>query len=108
MAEKIRILLGLESFSVEDNKVIQTLIDLAAARLALLAGVSADDIPKELEHVLIQVVIRAFNRIGSEGLKSHSVGGETMAFSADDFADFMDDIAAYKAMAGNTGKVRFL
>ena len=50
------------------------------------------------------------NRIGSEGLSSHSVEGESLSWSENDFAGYMDDIRAYldDQKESKKGKVRFL
>lgn len=58
----------------------------------------------------LDVVIKRFNRIGSEGLASHTVEGESQVFAEDDFAEYEDDIQAYLDSLENAtkGKVRFL
>ena len=51
-----------------------------------------------------------FNRIGSEGMASHSVEGETLQFTDDDFAAYRDDISDWLSLhgTGTKGKLRFL
>jgi hypothetical protein len=51
-----------------------------------------------------------FNRIGSEGYSSHSVEGESVSISDNDFAGFMPEIQAWLDMQkeSSRGKVRFI
>lgn len=61
-------------------------------------------------YIILDVSIIRFNRIGSEGLSSHSVEGESLSWSENDFAGYMDDIRAYldDQKESKKGKVRFL
>ncbi|MFR2405562.1 MAG: phage head-tail connector protein [Eubacterium callanderi] len=51
-----------------------------------------------------------FNRIGSEGLSSHSVEGESLSFSDNDFSGYQEDIQVFLNAQKNArrGRVRFL
>ena len=66
--------------------------------------------PEELNYIILDVAIIRFNRIGSEGLSSHTVEGESLSWSDNDFAGYMDDIRAYQDSQKEIakGKVRFL
>ena len=80
----------------------------ASAWLKLLLG--GLEIPNSMEYILVDVTIMRFNRIGSEGFSSHSVEGESISFSNDDFAPYQEDIQAYLAgkQGIKRGRVRFL
>ena len=69
-----------------------------------------DKVPPELSFIVTEVSIARFNRIGSEGLSDHTVDGETMRWSDDDFAPYESDIQDYREkMEGNgKGVVMFL
>jgi hypothetical protein len=56
------------------------------------------------------VSIKRFNRIGSEGVQTHSVEGESMSFNDDDFSSFSSEIQSWRDEQANQnkGKVRFL
>ena len=84
------------------------IISAAGTRLKnLLGGV---DPPEELEHIIIEAAVVRYNRIGSEGLSSHTVKDESMNFSENDFAGFMDEIEAWLDEQSETkrGRVRFI
>jgi hypothetical protein len=105
MLEKLKTMLGFED-STQDKKLM-LILDSVESRLRLLLG--GTDPPDEMEHIIIEVAIIRFNRIGSEGLASHNVEGETQSY-ANDFASFMDEIEAYLQMQKDAkrGKLRFL
>lgn len=104
--EKIKTLLGL-SDSDSDN-LLSTIIDLTEARLRSKIG--EDVVPESLSYIVVEVSVARFNRIGSEGLAAHSVEGESMSFSDDDFSKFENDIQAYVDGKENSkiGRVRFI
>lgn len=108
MLDNLKILIGIPS---EDNSMdtkLELIISMTSGRLrSLLGGINP---PKELEYIILEVSTARFNRIGSEGLSSHSVEGESQAFSDNDFNPFMDDIKSYldRQKDSGTGKVMFL
>lgn len=88
---------------------MEAIKSLVSARLKNLIGES--DVPAELDYVVTEVSIARFNQIGSEGASSYSVAGESMTWTDDIFAPYMDDIQAYlNRKTGLTGKykVKFL
>ena len=107
MLETLKLLLGLEDDDSRDD-LLNSIIKLVTARLKLLIG--GIEPPEALEHIIIDVAIARFNKIGSEGLSSHSVEGESMNFANDDFEAFSSEIQAYldSQKESKRGKVRFI
>lgn len=107
MLETLKMLLGFADDSSRDE-LLNKLLDLATARLKLLLG--GIEPPDELEHIIIEVAVARFNKIGSEGLSSHSVEGESLSFANDDFAPFSSEIQAFldSKKESSRGKVRFI
>lgn len=107
MLETLKMLLGFTDDSSRDD-LLATIINLATARLKLKIG--GIEPPEELEHIIVELAIARFNRIGSEGLSSHSVEGESLSFTENDLAPFSDEIQAFlDGQKENTrGKVRFI
>lgn len=107
MLETLKMLLG---FTEDDSRdeLLNKLIDLATARLKLLIG--GKEPPEELEHIIVELAVARFNRIGSEGLSSHSVEGESLSFADNDFAPFMSEIQAFLdgQKDNSRGRVRFI
>lgn len=108
--ETIKALLGITDNSQDD--LINTIISLTESRLKNLLG-GASTVPEALSYITTEVSIRRFNRIGSEGLASHSVEGETMTWPDDDFSPYLDDIHTWMEEnqtdpKSNRGRVRFI
>ena len=106
MLDDIKILLGITGNEIDDKlETIQRAVD---SRLRVLLGV--DEVPEELEYIVNEVTVIRYNRIGSEGMASHSVEGESIAYSDNDFAGFITDIDAWQSAQASAkrGKVRFL
>ena len=108
----VKSLLGITSEETEADTALDTnlawIIQAATARLKVLLG--GVDPPKELAHIIVEVSVIRFNRIGSEGVSSHSVKDESMSFVENDFTGYMDEIEAWLDEQSETkkGRVRFL
>ena len=50
---------------------------------------------QEMNHIVIEVAVIRFNRLGSEGMSSHNVEGESMSYNDNDFDGFMNEIQAF-------------
>ena len=107
MLNDLKLLLDITDDTQDDR--LTWLVNSASQRLCLLLG-GADEVPEQLEYIVVEVAAIRFNRIGSEGLTSHSVDGESMSFTDDEFAGYNDEIQAYISTQGEnkTGKVRFI
>lgn len=99
---------ALLGFSDEkSNKTLDVIIRLTTNRLKTLLDV--EEVPTELEYIVTEVSIIRYNKIGSEGVTSHSVEGETMSFSDNDFKGYLNDIEAWKNKKNEVkGVVKFL
>lgn len=106
MLENVKALLGFSGTDNDDK--LKVIISVVCSRLCALLGTK--EVPKELEYIATEVSIVRFNRIGSEGMQSHQVEGESISYLTDDFAAFADDIARWKAdqEKRDVGVIRFL
>ena len=110
MLDNLKLLLGFD-IETEDSDLDSKLcliISNTTARLKILLG--GIDPPKELEHIILEVSIIRYNKIGSEGLSSHTVEGESLSFSEDDFEPFSAEIQAFldSQRDATRGKLRLL
>lgn len=106
MLEELKLLIGIEGTDL-DNK-LNLLLKMARQRLkGLLGGIEP---PEELGYIIIEVANIRFNRIGSEGFTSHSVEGESLTFTNDDFKEFAREIQAFldSQEESTKGRLRFL
>ena len=108
MLQNIKLLLGISPADTDRDELLKLLISMVSKRLKSRLG--GTEPPEELDHIITELVVIRFNRIGSEGLSSHSEEGVSLAFSDDDFAPYEDDIQAYldTQKESSIGKVRFI
>ena len=106
MLETLKLMLGIES--TDKDNLLKQIISSATARLKVLLG--GIEPPESLDYILVDVAVRRFNRIGSEGMTSHTVEGESISFSDNDFTGFEDDIQAFLDTQKDSarGRVKFL
>lgn len=108
MLEDLKTLLGISEDDTSRDSLLNLILSESTKRLKALLG--GQDPPEELSYIITGVSVIRFNRIGSEGLSSHSVEGESMNFTDNDFAAYMDDIQGYLDAQENAtkGRIRFL
>ena len=108
MIEDLKLLLGMEDTDKKTEQQLQLILNATKQRLKFLLG--GLEPPEEMEYIILDVSVIRFNRIGSEGLSSHSVEGESLSWSENDFAGYMDDIQSYldSQQEARKGKVKFL
>ena len=99
MIDRIKLLIG-TSDSSEDEDLISEIIEITKSKI--LNYINKAEIPNELEFVLIELAIRRFNRIGSEGIASESVDGRTTSYE-DDFESYKQYLDDYMSK-NNTSK----
>lgn len=108
MLNDLKLMLGIASSDTDRDNLLKLIVSNATARLTVLLG--GMEPTESLDYIIMDVCIRRFNRIGSEGMDSHTVEGESITFSDSDFAGFEDDIQAFLAtqQESKKGRVRFL
>ena len=110
MLSNLIILLGLNESELDDamKSKLNLIISGATARLKLLLG--GAEPPEEMDHISLDVSAARFNRIGSEGLTGHTVEGESLSFTDNDFSQFSDEIQAWleQQTESKRGKLVFL
>jgi hypothetical protein len=108
MLNDLKLMLGIPADDKSLDEKLKLLISTATARLRLLLG--GVEPPASMDYIIREVSIIRYNKIGSEGLGSHTVEGESLTFNDDDFAAFADEIQAYldTQKESKRGRVRFL
>ena len=108
MLNELKLMLGIASDDTSLDDLLKLIISGATARLKMLLG--GLEPPDSLDYVIREVAIVRYNRMGSEGMASHTVEGESQNFTDSDFTGFMDDIQAYldTQKSSTRGRVRFL
>mgnify|MGYP000380961118 CR=1 FL=1 len=108
MLDNLKALLGLPEEDISQDKKLQLILTAAKSRLKLLLG--GIEPPEELNYIIVDISIKRFNRIGSEGTTIHQVEGESRSFADDDFAEYEEDIKRYldKQKDVQKGRMRFI
>lgn len=108
MLENLKTLLGIQESDTSQDKKLNLILDATKRRLKFLLG--GIEPPEEMNYIVLDVSVIRFNKIGSEGLSSHTVEGESQSWSSNDFAGYMDDIQAYldSQKEATKGRVKFL
>ena len=108
MLKQLKVMLGIAAEETGLDEKLKLILNLVTARLQMLLG--GIEPPESMEHIIVEVAIMRFNRIGSEGMTSHSVEGESNTFTDNDFSGFADEIQAFLDTQKDSkrGKVRFL
>lgn len=86
-------MLGLPEEDNTPDRKLTLILNGTKKRLRFLLG--GLDPPDEMDYIVLDVSIIRYNKLGSEGLSSHSVEGESLSWSDNDFSGYMDDINAY-------------
>ena len=78
--------------SVTDNdELIYEIVEITKSKI--LNYINKEELPKELEFILVEMAISRFNKIGSEGFSSESTDGKSISYE-DDFEiykQYLDD-----------------
>ena len=108
MLDNLKMMLGFDSETNEKDELLRLIISQTTSRLKILLG--GIEPPEELDHIILDVSVVRFNRIGSEGYASHSVEGESQTYSKNDFEGYMDEIEAFLAnqKQSTRGKLVFI
>ena len=110
MLSDLILLLGFDESTIDEltKAKLNLIISGATARLKLLLG--GAEPPEEMNHMILDVSAARFNRIGSEGLTGHTVEGESLSFTDNDFSQFSDEIQAWleQQTESKRGKLVFL
>lgn len=98
-------------FPEEDNssdRKLTLILSGVKKRLKFLLG--GLEPPDEMDYIILDVSIIRYNRIGSEGLSSHTVEGESLSWTDNDFSSYMDDIQSFlnSQKEAKKGRIRFL
>ena len=108
MLNDLKLMLGIDAADSSLDDKLKLIVSTVQARLQLLLG--GIEPPESMDHIIMEVAIIRFNRIGSEGVTSHSVEGESMQYGENDFAAYMDEIQAFldSQKESARGRIRFL
>ncbi len=109
MLSDLKMMLGIDASDTSLDDKLNWILTSTRSRLKLLIG--GEDPPEAMNFIITEVSVIRFNRIGSEGMKSQSIEGETLNFDDNDFSGYMNEIQAYldqESSLARKGGFRFL
>ncbi|WP_071025992.1 phage head-tail connector protein [Peptoniphilus raoultii] len=93
IAERVTNLIFIDGIVDEkQKKLIDLIVNLTQEKLMALLPKEIKEIPKELEFIVVEIAVKRYNRIGSEGMTSETVEGHSINFSTSDFDEYADFI----------------
>ena len=87
LLNRVKILLGIS----ENDELVNEIIELTKDKI--LNYINKTELPFELEFVLVELAIKRYNRIGSEGIASESVDGKSVSYEDvfENYKPYLDD-----------------
>ena len=87
LLNRIKTLLGI----TDNDELIYEIIELTKSKI--LNYINKEELPIELEFILVELSIQRYNRIGSEGISSESVDGKSVSYEDDfeNYKTYLDD-----------------
>ena len=101
LLNRVKILLGIS----ENDELVHEIIELTKDKI--LSYIDKTELPHELEFVLVELAIKRYNRIGSEGIASESVDGKSVSYE-DDFEKYKSYLDDYIQRSGTSKGFRLL
>ena len=104
--EKVKTLIGIE----DDKQDAQIEVIIENINSHLLYLLDKDDVPDRLQYIVVEIAVRRYNRLGSEGMQSDSVEGHSVTFYdlEKDFEPYQEVIEKETGRTGvGRGKVMF-
>ena len=84
LLNRVKVLLG--TTNNDNEELLREIIEITEAKI--LNYINSSELPKQLEFVLVELSIKRFNRIGSEGFTSETVDGKTMSYEESEFEGY--------------------
>ena len=75
----------------DNDELIYEIVEITKSKI--LNYINKEELPKELEFILVEMAVSRFNKIGSEGFSSESTDGKSISYE-DDFEmykQYLDD-----------------
>ena len=99
MLAEVKRSIGFRETEVDWDIRILDFINRISQQLKVMLGF-IDEIPEELEYIIIESTIARFNRLGNEGMSSYAQEGESISYS-DILGNYASDIRAWKRENGD-------
>ena len=89
----------------DNDELIYEIVEITKEKI--LNYINKEELPKELEFILVELSIQRYNRIGSEGISSESVDGKSVSYE-DDFENYKQYLDDYLLKTGQNKGFKLL
>ena len=108
MIERIKRLVGIRD--TEQDEVIEDIVELVSAHI--LSYIGSTTLPRPLNFIVVELSVRRYQRLGSEGMMSEETEGHRISFydldkEMDPYLDILDEYRDENGK-GRGGEVLFL
>lgn len=105
LLDKIKRRLGI--LDDEQDQLLTDFIEDAESYFKLIT--SASTIDEKYNFIIVDVVVKRYQRKGSEAMSSESVDGYSVTYAQDDFAEYLQYLEREFGLSNDTrrGRVRF-
>ena len=104
LLNRVKVLLGITNN--DNEELLREIIEITKSKI--LSYINSNELPKELEFVLVELAIKRFNRIGSEGFTSETVDGKTMSYEESEFEGYKKYLDDYICKNGPSKGFRLI
>ena len=87
LLNRVKTLLGV----TDNDELIYEIVEITKSKI--LNYINKEELPKELEFILVEMAISRFNKVGSEGFSSESTDGKSISYEDDfeNYKQYLDD-----------------
>ena len=92
--------------SITDNdELIYEIVEITKSKI--LNYINQEELPQELEFILVEMAVSRFNKVGSEGFVSESTDGKSISYE-DDFENYKQYLDDYLFKTGQNKGFKLL
>lgn len=100
MLNKVKLFLSISDDSKDE--LLEAIKDICEAKI--LNYIQLEILPRELEGVLLELIILRYNKLNSEGFNSESIEGSSVSYIGDIFELVKDELDLYILKRDNRKK----
>ena len=101
LLNRVKTLLGI----TDNDELIFEIVEITKSKI--LNYINKEELPSELEFILIELSIARFNRIGSEGFASETIENKNITYE-DDFEKYKQYLDDYLSRVGQSKGFKLL
>lgn len=94
MLDKIKLYLGISSNDYTEDELLEMIIEDCSSALGAYLGLT--EIPSQFEFIVVELTIKRYRKIGSEGLTAEQIDVISNTFEEDPLSPYLVLLDTYK------------